>query len=258
MPLLFRVYKQPQVTGRVFYPASDQRAPESLPPRHLSQLAETVQKEVSPAVQENAVISPDLSANEPSFVEPTEQAKEQWVRLGYEQGKEKAEAECLSLKQEMQSKLKEAELCLREARRHSREIIAASEIKVVELAVAAAERLLKTQLELVPDKIIQIVRETMLLLNGGEQLAVFVSPADLTVCLGMQEQLKAEFTEVNRLEILPDGDLTRGSCRIESASGTAEYLLQDESYRLKEMLLDVARQEETNKLAEERPSYGKH
>ncbi|MEW5785303.1 MAG: FliH/SctL family protein [Bacillota bacterium] len=147
---------------------------------------------------------------------------------------------------------------MREARQRSREIIAASEVKVVELAMAAAERLLQTQLEMAPEKVIHIVREAMRLMGGGEKMAVYVSPPDLGACLGMQEKMKAEFSEVNRLEFLPDEALSRGSCRIESENGTAEYLLHEESRQLKEMLLAIARREETKQLEEEEPAYGKH
>ena len=100
--------------------------------------------------------------------------------------------------------------------------------------------------------------EAMRLMAGGEKVTVFVSPADLGACLGMQERIKKEFTGVNRLEFLPDGDLARGSCRIESENGTVEYLLHEESRRLKELLLDLARREESKMVAEEGPAYGKH
>ena len=198
------------------------------------------------APPKEAAAPPDQATITAAVASLAEQEKDKWARVGYEQGYKQGgnrpKRDCRPAPGD-RARLKEAELCLREARQRSREIIAASEVKVVELAVAAAERLLQTQLELAPDKVIQIVREAMRLMAGGEKVTVFVSPADLGACLGMQERIKKEFTGVNRLEFLPDGDLARGSCRIESENGTVEYLLHEESRRLKELLLDLARRE---------------
>lgn len=237
-----KVYKRPRVAGKAIY-----LAPEADGSDHISSLLcvnEEAPVQTAPPSTKCAqgAESPDL----PDLV----QLKEQCIQDGYKQGIEQAEAECRRLTQEAQDKLKEAEMCLRAARQRSREMIDSSEGKVVELAVAAAEQLIKTQLELAPEKIVYVVRETLRLLNGGGQLRIYVSPVDLPACLEMRESLNTEFQEVNRLEILPDGALGRGSCRIESENGSAEHLLYDESRRLREMLLDIARQAERKKAVE--------
>ncbi len=177
---------------------------------------------------------------------------------GYEQGKARAEDECRALKMKAESLLREAELNVREARQKSKEIIASSEHKIVELAMAVAERLIRTQLSIDPDTITAVVRDTMSILNGGTQVELYVNPDDLDTCMNFSSQLKDEFREITRLEILPDEAIPRGSCRIESESGVAEYLLEDEKEQLKETLLKLARDEEETRVAEEDSSYGKH
>jgi len=245
-----RVYKRPRVAGKAIYlaPALDE-TDHVFPLPYVNEEAPVQTAPPSTKCAEGAE-SPDL----PDLV----QLKEQCIQDGYKQGIEQAEAECRRLTQEAQVKLKEAELCLREARQRSREVIVSSEAKVVELAIAAAEQLIKTQLELAPEKIVYVVRETLRLLNGGGQLRIYVSPVDLPACLEMRESLNTEFQEVNRLEILPDGALGRGSCRVESENGSAEHLLYDESRRLREMLLSIARREDRKKTVEEISAYGKH
>ncbi len=263
-----RVYKQPPVKGKVLYRSMEPDAPEKPDAPGSAAQALVPEAPSAAASAEGAAtvnapaVTPDRAAIAAAVAALAEQEKEKWARVGYEQGykqgREEAEAEIAALRREAEARLKEAELCLREARQRSREIVAASEAKVVELAVAAAERLLQTQLELAPDKIIHIVREAMRLMTG-ERITVFVSPADLGACLSMQEQIKKEFTGVNRLEFLPDGALERGSCRVESENGTVEYLLHEEGRRLKELLLDLARREESKLIAaEEEPPYGRH
>lgn len=187
-----------------------------------------------------------------------EERMQDCLREGYEQGKAKAEDECCTMRESAAAKLKDAELSLREAKQRYKEIIASSETKIVELSLAVAERLVYKQLEIAPDTVKAIVRETMNMLNGGEQVDLYVNPEDLDLCRQYGEQLKEEFADIVKLEILSDSKLARGSCRIESENGVAEYLLEEEKEQLKEMLMNLARKEEKEAVEEEDSSYGKH
>ncbi len=187
-----------------------------------------------------------------------EERMEQCVEEGYEKGRKKAEDECRKMREEAQKKLKEAEECLMEARSRSKEIVAASEQKIVELSVAVAERLVHKQLEIDPEAITGIVRETLNILNGGEQVEIYVNPNDHDVCLEQRENLKEEFTEIIKLDLVADERVPSGSCRVESESGVAEYLLGEEKKQLEQMLLNVAREEAAEQAEEKGLLYDKH
>ncbi len=176
---------------------------------------------------------------------------DQCIQEGYEKGKAKAEKECLVMQEEASAKLKEAKSSLDESRRRSEEIIAASEKKIVELAVAVAERLVRKHLEIDPEAITGTVRETMNILNGGEQVEVYVNPSDLDPCLTAREQLKDEFKEIIKLDIFADENMPRGSCRVESESGVSEYIIDQEKNQLEQQLLRIARKEESGQAEEE-------
>ncbi len=186
-----------------------------------------------------------------------EDKMERCMREGYEQGKARAEDEYRALKEKAAALKQEAELNLREARQRAKEIVASSEHKIVELSIAVAERLVRTQLAVDADTITAIVRETMNLLAGGEQVELYVNPADARTCNDFSEQLKEEFRDIVRLDILTDENLARGSCRIESENGVAEYLIEEEQEQLKDTLLKLAGRDDES-LAEEDSSYGKH
>ncbi len=187
-----------------------------------------------------------------------EERFQECVKDGYEQGLARAEEECGSKKEKADASLREAELTLREARQRSKEIIASSERKIVELAMAVAERLVYRQLDLEPETITSIARETVNMLNEGTQVDLHVNPADFEKCLEYSISLKKEHPDINKLEVLPDPQLPRGSCRVESESGVVEYLIDEEKDKLKEMLLKIARNEE-NRLTEEGVStYERH
>jgi flagellar assembly protein FliH len=186
-----------------------------------------------------------------------EEKAEKRLLEAYEQGKARVEDECRLMRESAETKMREADLLLREARQKSKEIVASSEHKVVELALAVAERLVRTQLEISPETITAIVRDTMNILNGGEQVELYVNPADLNSCQSFSAELKSEFREITKLDVLPDDSIPRGSCRVESECGVAEYLIDEEKAQLKETLLNLARGEE-EKQAEEDAAYGRH
>ncbi len=184
--------------------------------------------------------------------------QDQCSKEGYAQGKAKAEDQCRTMQESASTKLREAELSLREARQRAAEIIAASERKIVELALAVSEKLVCKQLEVDPKTVNAVVREAMNMLNGGEQVEMYVHPGDVETCFDYRDSLKEEFKEIIKLDIFGDEKIPRGSCRIESESGVAEYLIDDEKEQLKETLIGLARQEEKQQLQEEDSAYEKH
>ena len=187
-----------------------------------------------------------------------EERFEKCVKDGYDQGMARADEECRSKKEKADASLREAELTLREARQRSKEVIASSERKIVELAVAVAERLVYRQLNLEPETITSIARETMNMLNEGSQVDLYVNPADLEKCFEYNASLKEEYPDINKLEVLADPQLPRGSCRVESESGVVEYLIDEEREQLKKMLLKIARSEEKRLIEEGVSTYDRH
>ncbi len=187
-----------------------------------------------------------------------EEKKEQYKQKGYEEGKARAEEETRALREEAEASLKEAGEILSNSRRKAKEIVASSENKIVELAVAVAERLVCKQLELDPEAITGIVRETMNILDGGEQVELYVNPSDLESCLSYRENLKEDFKEIIKLDIIADEKISRGSCRVESESGVAEYIIGEEKNQLEDLLLSIARQDEAGQHEKEDYAYERH
>ncbi len=289
MPLSHKsVYKQPQITGDCNYAEDAASGYEQSVVLDADNHSEEVVFWADPALEQHA---DDITDSEPAVQRQKEDSKafskpkieqqkgsqpqpevmsmkqvekmleertEQFLREGYEQGRIKAEEECRSMQEKSAAKLREAELTIREAKQRSKEIVAASERKIVELSMAVAERLVYNQLEAAPETVTSIVRETMSILNGGEQVDLYVNPADLEVCLNYSDNLKEEFSEMSRLEVFPDPKLPRGSCRIESENGVAEYIIDKEKENLKQMLLKIARKEDLTQAEEEESAYDRH
>ncbi len=175
---------------------------------------------------------------------------EEGYTAGFEEGKKEAEARCRQLIQEAAEQLEQA-------RRSAREIVAASEKTIVELAVGVAEKLLRSQLEMAPEKVVAIVKEAINSLPEGDTIKVYLNPEDLPACLRCREELEG-LKQFQQVELIPQEEMPRGSCRVESESSTVEFLLDEEKKRLQEALLEIARKEISKNLQEGSPAYGKH
>lgn len=172
-------------------------------------------------------------------------AVEQGYREGFARGKAAAEAAAEGLLNEAARKLdeagKEAADCLEQARKEAREIVRASEADLVKLSVAIAEKLIHDELSAAPRRVARIVRETLRSFTGtGENLKVYLHPVDLAACEDILQEGTAEGGPGSALELVPDRSLPRGSCRIDSESSTAEYILRDELEEIRSALLKIA------------------
>lgn len=174
-----------------------------------------------------------------------EEGRQQGYREGYDQGysagSHRAEEDWQGLKKEMQAAVERAARLEKEAKERYHRAVEEAEQTVVELAMAAAEKLLYAQLDLEPEKTLQVVRQLLGEVPREEAVRIYVHPDDLPACLKYREEIEREY-EVSKLEIYPWEKLPRGSCRAESDQGAVEINLEEEKQRLQEFLLQQARQ----------------
>lgn len=257
-----KIFKNAPVRGTSFYGQADQVGAAGAAARtaadksHLPGAPDMPSRRI-PGSREITAAPPPPEQPPVCALPDREETVKKWVEAGYAEGTRKAELECRRLREEAARTVREAGERLEEARRRSKEIIAASEQEVVRMAVAAAESLLRCQLDLSPEKILQVVRHTIQNLPEGEAVEVFVNPADLPACRENLENLRGEMA-APAMEITPDETLARGSCRGETASTIAEYFLEEERERMAERLREVARREEQKRFEEAEREYARH
>lgn len=265
MPLLSRVYKKPCISGICSYqiPGLEAGASGYAPGKGVEKRSEqpacTAQPRSGVALPpENK--SPAARAGGGSL----EDAAKPGCPEEAENRRAEAEAGAKELLKKASRKLEEAEqeaaACLQQARLRAREIVSASENEIVELSVAIAEKLIQDQLEIAPRKVAGIVRKTMSrhFPREEEQLEVYLHPVDLPACRKDLEQFAEVSAAGAGIKLLPDEQLSRGSCRIESESSMVEYLLNDELERIRETLLQIAPAKEQKESREEALAYAGH
>ncbi len=267
MPLLSRVYKQPRVSGIYDYRVSPEVETETYDTAALMPVCNEAESpgDLNRQHKESCPLSEsDDHAIAADGVEEctVETATRQGYLEGLAEGKAEAESRSKELLEEAFQKLDEAEReaasCLQQARQKAREIVRASEADIVELSVAIAEKLIQDQLEIAPHKVARIVKESIGHFSDEEaQLEVYLHPEDLVACRKNLDPPGGSAAEA-RLKLLPDERLSRGSCRVESESSTAEYLMNDELKKIRETLLQIASAAEQGESGEEELTYASH
>jgi flagellar assembly protein FliH len=163
-------------------------------------------------------------AREAAKREGLAQGKEEGKRIGLAEGRERGHAEGIAKAQadaqeQLQQQIQEVVEPLRAligefsvALEQLDQELAAS---LMDLALAAGRNLARRDLELHPEHITALIRELLHHQSLAGQPRLWLAPADLAL---VREQLGTELGAAG-WQLRPDPTLTRGGCRITSASG---------------------------------------
>lgn len=113
------------------------------------------------------------------------------------------------------------------------------EPEVVELSVKIAEMLLYQQLSLEPETIAGVAAAAVKELRDQDYILVRVNPGDAGPLKGKREELTRLLKDRAVLEILPDEEISRGDCRVESDHGIVEVVLEEGLRQVRETLVGV-------------------
>ncbi len=183
-----------------------------------------------------------------------EEAKRKALKLqedayseGFNQGKKEG---MVSIEEEREILLAEAEEILLEAGRLRKMIIKSAEPQVVELSLQVAQTLLHVKLKTEKKLIVDIVAEIMILLAGEEKVLVKVNPSDIKACRQNKDFFRTFLTEDAGIKFLPDDEIPLGSCRAYGQYSLVESFLQERFDLVKDTLtatsLQIFQEEESN------------
>jgi len=170
--------------------------------------------------------SPDelMSGSEPEKVlqlarieadEIKKRAYDEGWREGYQEGLEQAREEAVRVREAARGVLRETEAL----RRQTLEELA---VEVRTLAVAIAEKLVAGQLELGPETIAAVARETLDAVRERESVVLYVHPTHAGALLEAVPVLKTLLPEGASLRIIGDAGLERGGCMVETEQGLVD------------------------------------
>jgi flagellar assembly protein FliH len=99
-----------------------------------------------------------------------------------------------------------------------------------------ANRLIRRELETHPEIPLALVREALELAAGSPQVCVHLNPADHAAIAEQVELLTKELTPMAAAEVLPNADITRGGCRIDTQFGVIDQQFEAQLRRIEEEL----------------------
>jgi len=117
-----------------------------------------------------------------------------------------------------------------------------AEARVVELALAAAQKLLHRALELEPERALDVVRPLLAQLRHAHRIDLHVHPADASPVRRWLAQALSDDADADAegLHLHEDANLTRGGCLVVTERGTLDARVEVQLAALERALLSKA------------------
>lgn len=144
--------------------------------------------------------------------------KEQAKEKGHKEGLESFNAHILAL----DAKVKEVKLEMQNM--------------ILPLAIQAMKKILGSELELKPEKIVDIVQQALKPVSQNYEIKILVSKEDREIIENNKDKIKSHLDHIKVFSIEERDDLESGSCRIETETGIINATL-DSQFRALEAAL---------------------
>jgi flagellar assembly protein FliH len=174
--------------------------------------------------------------------EEKKQAFEEAQTSGYQAGYESGEQEG---KQHYQEIIEQAQSVLVLAKKDYDATVQQSEQTISMLALEAASKILNKKLEDDPECFVDIVKGVMKEVREQKNITIYAHPNDYPLILSQKDELLSIFYTDAELSIFPDGDLTTGSCIVESTFGRIDASIESQLLELREKLYELSQEEKS-------------
>ncbi len=173
-----------------------------------------------------------------------EEARRQAAQIRHDaerQGRQQAEAE---LAQRVQDHVERQLACVLPSLQQAIDQLGAArtshlkqcESRVVQLAAAIAARLIRRELQNVPDIPLELIREALQLATGAPHIKLRLAPEDHQLLRERLADLNG-FTDVGHAEIVADPQVSRGGCIVQSEFGIIDQRFESQLARIVEELI---------------------
>lgn len=167
-----------------------------------------------------------------------QQAQQQGFEAGLTQGLLQAEQDSTEKRIEM-THLLEA------AYEEKAAIIQQAEPFLLSLSVSIAEKVIRNELTQNTQQVVQIIQQALKQVEEAEDVTMQVCPEDYPLILPFLEELKTYIKADSELKLIPVANLTPGGCRIHTASGSYDAMVDNQLEEIKNKLLAYC-EEKTN------------
>ncbi|MBM7564609.1 FliH/SctL family protein [Paenibacillus sacheonensis] len=173
--------------------------------------------------------------------ETLERIRQDGYQLGFQEGKDKAEAHVHA---EWETMLTEARAILDSSFETKEQIIQEAEPFVVALSTAIAEKIIQKQLTIDPQWSLDIVRKALERRREQGVITLCVSPGQLAYVQAAREELSLAIDSQAELQIVPDVTVKSFGCVIRSSFGSIDARIDTQLSEIKRELIQLALQAE--------------
>jgi len=170
--------------------------------------------------------------------EARERELEEQIEKAYREGYGKGLQD--GVQRERDERMKSIDALMKEAKNKSKNAIRNLEVKVVELAVAIAEKLMRKSIKADPRVVEEIVSETMSHVIGSERVVLKVSADDFKVINEKYNRWLGMAGSASEFKIEIDKRLRAGDFIVETEGGVIDSVVDDRIDVLVEELLKVS------------------
>ncbi len=182
------------------------------------------------------VVGGNLSPSPPPL--PLPQKPQSSSASNYQKGFEEGKREGLRLGRDevaqVVSQLKAISGAILEAKK---EIINQAQREVVELALAIAKRVVRANVQVNKEIIINMVEETLRRTVDRERIVIRVNPSDVEVIKSNRSQYTSSIEGIENLEIVADRRVSPGGCVVETNTGSVVADIDAQLEEIKEKLI---------------------
>ena len=111
------------------------------------------------------------------------------------------------------------------------------EDQALRLAIAIAERIVRQQLPQLPTLPLTLIRESLELAAGSDQVSMHVHPRDYEMLKDQIDAMAAEFSQLAPAQIVADPGIEPGGCRIDTRFGSIDQQMTAQLERIEQELL---------------------
>jgi flagellar assembly protein FliH len=163
--------------------------------------------------------------------------REQASVAGLAAASQQAEAQVdTRVKQQLQSSVSALQQAAAELTVAKESLLAAWETQVVDLAVAIAARVIRTEIADKPQITIGLIQESLRLAADETQLMLQLNPADVAALGKEIDACLSDLGKVGKVEVVPVESVERGGCRLLTSSGEIDQRLETQLQRIESEL----------------------
>lgn len=174
--------------------------------------------------------------------ETLQQSREEGFQTGYKTGYDES---FKKIQEDFIRQIKSIDMIAQSAYKVKKEIISSSELEILQLTIAIAEKIVKQQLETSPETILSIVRAVIHELKDKEEIKIIVNPVHVEYLYNFSEELKNSINGLESVKIIKDKTIPIDGIIVESGESRIDARLETQIAQITKHLLNEAAENPT-------------